>query len=211
MLAAGDVLTARASADELSQTAGDLDAPLLRALATHAQGAVLLEGDAQAALPRLRAAWTAWHQLEVPYEAARARVLIALACRELGDTETAEMELDAACWTFERLGAVPDLAQAQAHAAGKAVGGLTERELEVLRLVATGRTNRSIAADLFLSEKTVARHVSNIFLKLGLSSRRRPRRTPTSTTSSRRAYTESPTSRAARLGVSTEAATTAAP
>ena len=171
MLAAGEALIARASAEELSTAAADLDAPLLRALATHAEGAVLLEDDARAALPRLRGAWTAWQQLEVPYEAARARVLIALACRELGDTETAEMELDAAGWAFERLGAVPDLARAQALAAGKATGGLTERELEVLRLVATGKTNRSIAADLFLSEKTVARHVSNIFFKLGLSSR----------------------------------------
>ena len=74
----------------------------------------MLEGDAQAALPALREAWTAWQKLEVPYEAARARVLIALACRQLGDTETAEMELDAAGWAFERLGAAPDLARAQA-------------------------------------------------------------------------------------------------
>jgi DNA-binding CsgD family transcriptional regulator len=155
--------------------ADDLDAPLLRALATHAHGAVLLlEGDARAALGALRHAWTAWQELEVPYEAARARVLLGLACRELGDEETAEMELDAARWVFGQLGAVPDLARAQAlsrKAAGKPAGGLTARELQVLRLVATGKTNRSIAADLFLSEKTVARHVSNIFAKLGLSSR----------------------------------------
>jgi DNA-binding CsgD family transcriptional regulator len=155
--------------------AGDLDAPLLRALATHGEGAVLLlEGDARAALGALRHAWTAWRELEVPYEAARVRVLIGLACRELGDEETAEMELDAARSVFEQLGAVPDLARAQAlsrEAPAKPAGGLTARELDVLRLVATGKTNRSIAADLFLSEKTVARHVSNIFTKLGLSSR----------------------------------------
>jgi DNA-binding NarL/FixJ family response regulator len=110
----------------------------------------------------------------VPYEAARARVLIGLACRQLGDEETAEMELDAASWTFGQLGAVPDVVRAQSfsrRAAAKPAGGLTGRELEVLRLVATGKTNRSIAADLFLSEKTIARHVSNIFTKLGLSSR----------------------------------------
>ena len=175
MFAAGDVLAARAAADELSELAADLDAPLLHALASDAEGAVLLlEGDAQAAHGRLRDAWTAWQELEVPYEAARTRVLIALACRQLGDTESAEMELDAACWTFEQLGAAPDLARAQALS-GKLVtspaGGLTARELEVLRLVATGKTNRSIAADLFLSEKTVARHVSNIFAKLDVSSR----------------------------------------
>jgi ATP/maltotriose-dependent transcriptional regulator MalT len=175
MFAAGDFHTARAAADELSEIADDLDAPLLRALATHAQGTVLLlEGDARAALGALRQAWTAWQELEVPYEAARARVLIALACRQLGDEDGAEMELDAARWVFAQLGAAPDHARAQAlsrKAAAKPAGGLTVRELEVLRLVATGKTNRSIAADLFLSEKTVARHVSNIFTKLGLSSR----------------------------------------
>ena len=175
MLAAGDVHAARAAADELSEMADDLDAPLLRALAAQAQGAVLLsEGDARVALAALRPAWTAWQELEVPYEAARVRVLIGLACRQLGDEESAEMELDAAHWIFGRLGAVPDVARAQSlsgKAAAKPTGGLTARELEVLHLVATGKTNRVIAADLFLSEKTVARHVSNIFTKLGLSSR----------------------------------------
>jgi DNA-binding CsgD family transcriptional regulator len=175
MLAAGDIRTARTAADELSEMADDLDAPLLRALATHAEGAVLLlEGDARAALGVQRHAWTAWHELEVPYEAARVRVLIGLTCRQLEDEETAAMELDAARSVFEQLGAVPDLERAQAlarKAPAKPAGGLTVRELEVLRLVATGKTNRSIAADLFLSEKTVARHVSNIFSKLDLSSR----------------------------------------
>ena len=115
MLAAGDVRAARAAADELSEIAADLDAPLLRALAAHAEGAVLLaEGDARAALGALRRAWTAWQELEAPYEAARVRVLIGLACRQLGDEDTAEMELDAARWVFEQLGAVPDLARAQA-------------------------------------------------------------------------------------------------
>ena len=175
MFAAGDAGAAGAAADELSEMAGDLDTPLLRALATHGEGAVLLlEGDARAALGALRHAWSAWRELEVPYEAARVRVLIGLACRELEDEETAEMELDAARSVFEQLGAVPDLARAQAlsrEPPAKRAGGLTARELDVLRLVATGKTNRSIAADLFLSEKTVARHVSNIFTKLGLSSR----------------------------------------
>jgi DNA-binding CsgD family transcriptional regulator len=175
MFAAGDVQSARAAADELSELGDDFDAPLLRALATHAQGtALLLEGDARAALGALRNAWAAWQDLAVPYEAARARVLIGLACRQFGDEEGAQMELDAARWAFEQLGAAPDLARAQAlsrKAAAKPAGGLTAREVEVLRLVATGKTNRSIAADLFLSEKTVARHVSNIFTKLGVSSR----------------------------------------
>jgi DNA-binding NarL/FixJ family response regulator len=101
-------------------------------------------------------------------------VLVGLACRQLGDEESAEMELDAAQWIFGRLGAGPDLAQAQSLSGAAPVkppGGLTARELEVLRHVAAGKTNRAIAADLFLSEKTVARHVSNIFAKLRVSSR----------------------------------------
>jgi DNA-binding CsgD family transcriptional regulator len=175
MCAGDDVGAARAAADELSRLADELGAPLLWALATYARGSVLLgEGDATAALAVLRQAWTAWQELDAPYEAARARILIGLACRRLGDEEAAAMELDAAQWAFGQLGAAPDLARAQEltrSAAAEPAHGLTARELEVLRLVATGKTNRMIATDLFLSERTVARHVSNILGKLGLSSR----------------------------------------
>jgi DNA-binding NarL/FixJ family response regulator len=175
VLAAGDVQAAHAAADELAGLAGDLGGPLLGAMAAHAQGAVLLgEGDARAALQALRHAWTAWQDLEVPYEAARARVLIGLACRQLGDQDGAAMELDAAGWVFRQLDAAPDLARVEAltrKLAAGAAGGLTRRELQVLRLVAAGQTNRSIAAELFLSERTVDRHVSNILTKLGVSSR----------------------------------------
>jgi DNA-binding CsgD family transcriptional regulator/tetratricopeptide (TPR) repeat protein len=175
ILAAGDVHAAHAATDELAQLADDLAAPLLGAVAAHARGAVLLgEGDARAALQALRHAWTAWQDLEVPYEAARARVLIGLACRQLGDRDSAEMELDAAGWVFRQLDAEPDLARVEAltrKPSARAGGGLTTRELEVLRLVAAGQTNRSIAADLFLSERTVDRHVSNILTKLGVPSR----------------------------------------
>ncbi|MPZ16142.1 MAG: DNA-binding response regulator, partial [Chloroflexi bacterium] len=100
--------------------------------------------------------------------------LIGLCCRALGDEDGAEMEIDAARWVFQQLGAAPDLARVDAlsqRTAARAAGGLTAREVEVLRLVAAGKTNRTIAAELFLSEKTVARHVSNIFTKLDLSSR----------------------------------------
>ena len=175
MLAANDVAAARRSADELSTIAAAFDAPFLRAVAGYAAGAVLLaEGQAQAALAILRQSWTVWRDLEAPYEAARARSLIGRACRELGDDETAEMELDAARRAFQQLGAEPDLARMERPsrtAASKSAGGLTAREVQVLRLVATGKTNRAIAAELRISEKTVARHVSNIFTKLGLSTR----------------------------------------
>jgi DNA-binding CsgD family transcriptional regulator len=174
MLAAGSTETARLAADELTQIADEIGAPLLTAMAGRADGAVLLaEGDPRAALAALRASWTTWHALDAPYEAARARVLIGLACRELGDTDSAAMELDAARDVFEALGAVPDLARLKALDEGAATprGGLTAREIEVLRLVAAGKTNRAVAEKLVISEKTVARHLSNIFDKLGVSSR----------------------------------------
>jgi ATP/maltotriose-dependent transcriptional regulator MalT len=175
MLAAGDVPAARAATDELSTIATDLDVPFLHAVSAHATGAVLLgEGDARAALAALRLAWKAWQELGAPYGSARARVLMGLACRKLGDEDGAAMELDAACWVFHQLGAVPDLSWVEKlslTAAPRASCGLTAREVEVLALVATGKTNRQIAAELVLSDHTVRRHLQNIFTKLGVSSR----------------------------------------
>ena len=175
VLAADDVSAARTAAGELSEIAADLGMPLLQAVAAHATGAVLLaERDPRAALATLRRAWTAWRELQAPYEAARARVLMGLACRALGDTDTAELELDAACRVFQQLGAAPEIARVEAEsrmAAPSAAGGLTAREVQVLRLVAAGKGNRAIAADLVISEHTVARHVQNIFAKLDVSSR----------------------------------------
>jgi DNA-binding CsgD family transcriptional regulator len=176
MLAAKDLGTARAAVDELKQIAAEFDAPYLTASAAQAEGAVLLaEGRAREALGPLRHAWTSWEELDAPYEAACVRVLTAQACRSLGDSGSADMELDAAQQVFRALGAAPDLARTRElrpqDAGPRTVGGLTEREIEVLRLVATGRTNRAIAEALDISEKTVARHLSNIFAKLDLSSR----------------------------------------
>jgi DNA-binding CsgD family transcriptional regulator len=175
VLAAGDVQAARVAADELAEIAAGFDAAFLHAVAAHWRGAVLLaEGDARAAAVVLRRAWTAWQELEAPYEAARVRVLAGLACRQLGDGDTAEMELDAARRVFQELGAAPDLARLakiSRTAQAKAAGGLTKREVQVLALVAAGNSNRAIAAELFLSERTVERHLSNILTKLGVGSR----------------------------------------
>jgi DNA-binding CsgD family transcriptional regulator/tetratricopeptide (TPR) repeat protein len=175
VLAAGDVQAARIAGDELAEIAADFDAAFLHAVAAHWRGAVLLaEGDARAALVVLRRAWTAWQELEAPYEAARVRVLAGLACRQLGDGDTAEMELDAARRVFQELGAAPALARlarVSRTAQAGAAGGLTKREVQVLALVAAGNSNRAIAAELFLSEKTVERHLSNILTKLGVGSR----------------------------------------
>lgn len=174
-LARHDVSAARRAADELSQLSRELDSTFLRGMAAHATGAVLIEeGDPRAALLSLKTAATAWNELDAPYEGARVRVLMGLACRALGDDDGWKMELDAARRVFERLGGTPDLARVDGLAGHPAAGsptGLTAREVEVLKLVATGRTNRAIADALDISEKTVARHISNIFTKLDLSSR----------------------------------------
>lgn len=177
-LAAGDVDVARTATDELGQVAADFDSPYLRAVVAYAHGSVLLaqggDDSARAACATLRRAWVAWQQLDAPYESARVRLQMARACRQLEDHDTAEMELDAAHRAFEQLGAASGLKQARELASGApppAAGGLTPRELEVLRLVATGVSNREIADTLVISDKTVARHVANMFTKLDLSSR----------------------------------------
>jgi ATP/maltotriose-dependent transcriptional regulator MalT len=175
LLAVGDVQAARDAADELTEIAERYNTPALRAVLDHAQGAVLLaEGDARAAVVALRRAWQVWRELEAPYEAARVRVLIGLGCRAMGDEEASAMELDAARSVFAQLGVASDvthLVTLDRQDAASRGHGLTARELQVLRLVATGKTNHAIATALVLAEKTVDRHVSNIYSKLGVSSR----------------------------------------
>jgi DNA-binding NarL/FixJ family response regulator len=144
---------------------------MLDAVAARARGALELDtGHPRDALPSLRRAAQAWRELDAPYEVARARELIAQACLALGDEDAARMERDTARDTFATLGAAPDLARLDALPTEDR-HGLTARELEVLRLVASGASNKAIAAELVLSEKTVERHLSNIFAKLGVSSR----------------------------------------
>lgn len=173
LLAVGDVEGARAGADELSEIAEALDSPYFDALAEVAEGSVLLEqGDCRKGLTTLRGALTTFREFGAAYEEARTLVQIARACRGLGDDEACETELEEARSLFERLKAQPDLERLGVPTGEEqAPGGLTPRELEVLGLVATGMTNRAIADKLYISEKTVARHLSNIFNKLGISSR----------------------------------------
>ncbi len=173
-LAVGDVEGARDASRELEGIAERQESESLRAMAAHARGAVALaDGDPRAALVALRGAWQAWEELEAPYEIARARVLVGLACAALGDEDTAAVELEAARDAFRSLGAAPDVARVDALTRRTSPGdhGLTQRELQVLRLVAGGNSNREIATELVISERTVARHVQNIFAKLRVSSR----------------------------------------
>ena len=158
------------AAQELEAIASELNMPFLRAMASTALGRVqLATSEARVALTTLRRAWRTWSELEIPYEAARVRMLIADACAALGDDDGEQMERVAARATFEQLSAVlyPPLSQE----ASQSVNGLTNRELEVVRLLATGATNRAIARELGISEKTVATHVGHMFTKLGVESR----------------------------------------
>ena len=198
---AAEAPAARAATEELASLCTSIDMPLLHALAEQSEAALLFhDGDAAAALVPLRRAWSRWLGLDAPFEAARCRALLARLCAALGDEESARLEREAARAVFSELGAAPALAGPEQrppvapdartapdrtapaptapapttgsdarHAAD--AGPLTARETEVVRLVSAGLSNRKIAAELFISEKTVARHLSNIFTKLGLTSR----------------------------------------
>jgi ATP/maltotriose-dependent transcriptional regulator MalT len=184
MLAAGDLQAAGSAAEEIASIATTYDTPVVRAELAQAHGAVALAaGDVPSALTLLRSAAQAWRELETPYALASVAVLVGQACRELGDDEAADAELESARDTFARLGAQPDLRRVQElqrllretrQQAGThtlTTHTLTSRELEVLALVAAGASNHEIAVRLFLSDRTVHRHVSHIFDKLGVHSR----------------------------------------
>ena len=174
-LAAGDAGEADHACRELERIAAAIGRGVPAAIAAQARGAILLaEGDAAAALVSLRGALEVWQSIAAPYETARVRVLIGFACGVLTDAEGAELEFSAARAAFVDLGAEPDVARVDAIAASPHRGGshgLTRRELQVLRLVSAGKTNGAIATELFLSERTIERHLSNIFTKLDLSTR----------------------------------------
>jgi ATP/maltotriose-dependent transcriptional regulator MalT len=160
---------------ELCGIADEFDAPYLYAMSSYCQGAVFLaEGRVQLALEHLQKALTFWNSLNLPYESARTRELKGLVYRGLNDKDNSDVELAAAKWVFEQLKAMPDLERVNRLLNKKRdheTHGLTLRELQVLHGVASGKTNKSVAGELFISERTVDRHVSNIFNKLGVSSR----------------------------------------
>jgi DNA-binding CsgD family transcriptional regulator len=174
-LAAGEVEEAERASDELAAIAQVHQGDALEAMSAYARGAVALaRGEPAGALAELRRALQMWQELGAPYEAAKARVLVGLACAGLGDEDGATLELEAARTVFEELGARPDVSRADSLRTASSAPdrhGLSPRELQVLRLVASGETNKAIAASLVLSERTVDRHVSNIYAKLRVSSR----------------------------------------
>lgn len=172
LLATGDVVGAGPVVADLRQVADSIGTPALDAHAARAAGALALaREDTDVALPELRHALTVFLALEYPYEAARARLLLSRALAAAGDAEAADRERATARAAFALLGATAAIREADAMDAPTLPGGLTAREAEVLRLVAAGRSNHEIARSLHLSEKTVSRHLSNIFTKLGVASR----------------------------------------
>jgi ATP/maltotriose-dependent transcriptional regulator MalT len=175
LLAADDVAAARTASAELSEIALAFDAPLLAAASAHATGAVFMaDGGIERAALALRQACETWRELEMPYEEAQTRLLLAAVSDKRGDQDGRRLEIEAARRIFTQLRAEPCLAriaEEPKHGSDQRIGPLSAREAQVLRLLAAGKTNRAIADQLFISEKTVARHVSNIFDKLGVSSR----------------------------------------
>ena len=173
LVAAGDDEASAAAAQELADLARSFGCSALLAVADSALSRVALaSGDSAAALPRARAGLHGWTRLDAPYEAARCRVLVGQALRLLGDEASATSDLSEARATFARIGAVPaEREVAELLGAIDVPGGLSPREVQVLRLVAAGKSNPEIATQLYLSERTVARHMSNIFTKLDVGSR----------------------------------------
>ncbi|MEJ1110981.1 MULTISPECIES: LuxR C-terminal-related transcriptional regulator [unclassified Kribbella] len=173
ILVAGEhVDDATTIAEELNGIAESFGCAGLRATAAYCLALVALaSNDPDRALPQARTAMQLWGGLQSPYEVARAKVLVGRAFRLLGDEDSASSELTSAARTFTDVGAAPARQEVEKLLHRDIAGGLTGRELEVLRLVASGNSNTEIAHRLVLSDKTVARHLTNIFTKLEVPSR----------------------------------------
>ena len=175
MLATANIDEARAASEDLVEVANRFGTDELKAMALYTVGSVdLAEGNAAVALGSLRQSFELWQRVDAPYESARVRLLIGQACCLVGDDEAGEMEFDAAKAMFDELGAAVVTQQGDSIAEASALvqqHPLTPREAEVLRLIAEGKTNKTIAEELFLSQRTIDRHVSNILTKLQISSR----------------------------------------
>jgi ATP/maltotriose-dependent transcriptional regulator MalT len=175
-VAAGDLAGADASVRDLESTAEAFDIPMLHAMASLARGRVqLAEHEAAMACTTLRDALRRWQELEVPYEVATTRTVLGQALRDAGDEDAAQESFAVARALFAQIGAHLDASGVDGAGTvdepPRLPGGLTAREVEVLRLIAEGMSNKEIAAALYLSVKTVSRHLSNIFTKIGVSSR----------------------------------------
>lgn len=169
MLATDDLDQARRAADELATIAATYGTPGLHAQADAAEGAVLLaEGRAAEAVEALERALRSGKQLRLPYEGACIRLHLAEAHRALGRRDHAALEADAARHELTRLGAVP---AGTGPKPAPRPDGLSPREVEILGLVADGRSNQEIAAELYLSVRTVERHLATVYRKLGLHGR----------------------------------------
>ena len=171
-LGAGEITLAQEAATEVDELAHAFESTELAAWSAFAQGAVALaQEQPKGALTALRTSCRVWLELGSPYEAARVRTHIGLALRALGDEESAAAEIRAAQQTFGELGAVPALREVERLSSTLGPDGLTGREVEVLRLVAEGLSNQQIAETMFLSDRTIGRHLSNIFAKIGVATR----------------------------------------
>jgi DNA-binding CsgD family transcriptional regulator len=172
LIAGRDVDAATEASEELSEIASVYGRTMIAAAAHSSNGRLLVAAGRPAeAMPHLSRAIESWREFDAPYEVARVRALLGQAYRELGDDDSASLELDAARVVMERLGARPDVERIDMAAGRRHASVLTGREVEVLRLVAEGKTNKVIAAELYVSDRTIDRHVSNIFTKLGVTSR----------------------------------------
>lgn len=171
-LAAGDTDAAAEAAKAMTDVVNRAASVYLDAVTRTTEAQVLLaRGDALAACLRAGEAVEQFQGLGLPYDEARAREVRGAAARVIDVLDTTQLELTAARDTYRRLGAEPDERRVTALLGEASPFPLSSREIEVLRLVARGGTNKEVAGQVVVSEHTVARHLSNIYTKLGVGSR----------------------------------------